>query len=197
MQIGTASMFKSLMTIKKKNGVILSAELSDDPYTLDDYLDDIFQTVWKKTIEGKSLQAVDKTYQNDFVVSMISAFDPNAKAGSLLFTDPEAVRSESLGMWDKAYAPTLDEVILYGLDQSGFATRMEGAIRMAANLETEGFGWQREVKSDEVYNTKALQFSYLQKVKALLERRQNSGSADTQEHYKHMLYKVNRILDAQ
>ncbi|MFQ8826617.1 MAG: zinc-dependent metalloprotease [Alistipes sp.] len=200
MQIGTASMFKSLMTIKKKNGVILSAELSDDPYTLDDYLDDIFQTVWKKTIEGKSLQAVDKTYQNDFVVSMISAFDPNAKAGSLLFTDPEAVRSESLGMWDKAYAPTLDEVILYGLDQSGFATRMEGAIRMAANLanfETEGFGWQREVKSDEVYNTKALQFSYLQKVKALLERRQNSGSAETQEHYKHMLYKVNRILDAQ
>lgn len=200
MQIGGASMFKNLLTIKKKNGVILSSSLSDDPYTLNDYLDDIYQVVWKKTMAGKSLEAVDKTYQNDFIISMVSAFDPAAKAGSLLFTDPEAGRVESPSMWDKAYAPTLDEVILYDLDPSGMVSRMEGAIRMAANaqgFETEGFGWQREVKSDEVYNTKALQFSYLQKVKTLLEKQQNTGSEDTRAHYKHLLYKINRMLDVQ
>lgn len=199
MQIGSSSLFKSLLTIKKKNGVILSASLSDDPYTLNDYLEDLYQAVWKKTMQGKSLEAVDMTYQNDFIISMVSAYDPAAKAGSLLFTDPEAALTEMPSMWDRTYAPTLDEVILYDLDPTGFVPRMEGAIRMAADLqgfETEGFGWQREVKSDEVYNTKALQFSYLQKVKSLLERQQNTGSEETRAHYKHLLYKVNRMLTA-
>jgi len=203
MQIGTASIFKNLLTIKKKNAVILSAAQSEDPYTLEEYLNDIYRTVWAKTIAGKSLEPIDKTYQTDFIISMISAFDPTAKAGSILFTDPNATRSEYAGPWNQAYAPTLDEVILYGLDCEGFVSRMEDPLGKAvvwseneASFETEGFGWQREVKSNEIYNTKALQYRYLQKVKALLEKKQNSGSADTQEHYKYLLYKVNKILEA-
>lgn len=203
MQIGTASIFKNLLTIKKKNAVILSAAQSEDPYTLEDYLNDIYRTVWAKTIAGKSLEPIDKTYQTDFIVSMISAFDPTAKAGSILFTDPNATRSEYAGPWNQAYAPTLDEVLLYGLDCEGFVSRMEDPLGKAvvwsennATFETEGFGWQREVKSNEIYNTKALQYRYLQKVKALLEKRQSSGSADTQEHYKYLLYKVTKILEA-
>lgn len=203
MQIGTASMFKNLLTIKKKNAIILTAAQSEDPYTLDEYLNDIYQTVWAKTIAGKSLEAIDKTYQTDFIISMISAFDTDAKAGSVMFTDPDMIRGEYTDLWSQAYAPTLDEVLLYGLDSDGIVSRMENPLRKAlvwndrnTDGQTEGFGWQREVKSNEIYNTKALQYRYMQKVKNLLEKKQNTGSADTQEHYKYLLYKVNKILEA-
>ncbi len=201
MQIGSASIFKSLLSIKKKNAVVLSSRLSDDPYTLEEYIDDIYGVVWAKTIAGKSLDAVDITYQSDFITSMLSGFEPGLKAGNVLFTGPDS--SCSSDEWSSAYAPTLDEMLLYGLNSDSMVCGLEEPLRIAVEMiengsdsEVEGFGWQKEIKSDDIYNTKALQYSCLLKVKSLLEKRLDTGSAETRAHYRHLLYRIDKILES-
>lgn len=202
MQSGTASLFKSLLSIKKKNAVVLAASVSDDPYTLGEYLEDIYRHVWADTITGKSLDDVDMRQQSDFIASLISAFEPGLKTGTLFFTAPGQDMAGT-DIWTRTYAPTLDEMLIYGLDGSGTVTLLEDRIREAAALaeaagdpQTSGFGWQREVNSSDLYNTKALQLSYLQKVKALLEKRKDSGDENTRAHYRHLLYKIDKVLES-
>lgn len=52
------------------------------------------------------------------------------------------------------------------------------------------------MNSSDLYNTKAFQLSYLQKVKALLEKRKDSGDENTRAHYRHLLYKIDKVLES-
>ena len=198
MQTGKSSVFNEVLN--KKNAVLLSSERSDDPYTLKEYLDDIYQEVWKKTMEGKTLSQVDRRFQVNFTEMLFSEFDSSTKPGTVFFADPEVLNRGGLSIWDKVYAPGLEDVILYNLDESGIVERLENTIRgiisynNSSRFDTNGFGWQREVKSEDVYDSKEVYYGYLLKVKDLIEKKQNTGSQETQDHYKSMLYKVNKLL---
>jgi len=198
MQTGKSSIFKTLLG--KQNAVLLSSERSDDPYTLKEYLDDIYQEVWKKTMEGKTLSQADRRFQVNFTEMLFSNFDSSIKPGTVFFADPEAFRRGELSIWDKVYAPTLGDVILYNLDESGMVERLENTIReivsnnTSSNFDTNGFAYLREVKTEDVYDTKDIYYSYLLKIKGLIDKNQNTGSQETQDHYKSMLYRVNKLL---
>lgn len=199
MQTGKSSVFKTLLD--KKSAVLLSSERSDDPYTLKEYLDDIYQEVWKKTMEGKTLSQADRRFQVDFTEMLFSEFDSSTNPGTVFFADPEAISRGGLSVWDKVYAPTLDDVILYNLDESGMVERLENTIReiisnnTSFNFDTNGFGYLRKVKSEDVYDSKEIYYGYLLKIKDLLEKKKNTGSQESKDHYNSMLYKMNKLLE--
>ncbi len=200
MQTGKSSIFKSLLD--RKNAVLLSSERSSDPYTLKEYLDDIYQEVWKNTFAGKSLDAMDRTFQIAFTDMLFSSFDSSIKPGTLFFTNPEAFKKYEFSIFEKVYATTLDDAILYNLDETGMIEKYENIIKEVSNnipydFDTRGFGWQREIKTEDVYSydIKGIYYGYMLKIKGLLERKQNTGSQETQNHYKSMLYRVKRILE--
>ena len=200
MQVGKYSVFSKLMD--KKNAVLLSSERSDDPYTLKEYLDDLYQSVWQGTVTGRTLTTAEKNFQINFITALAADVDPSVKKGAMFFTDPEALKEGRLSAWDKAYAISLDDMILYNSGLNGNVERMGNTIKELVTMiddtevfDTNGFGWLREVKTEDVYDTKSLYYNYLLKVRSLLEKSQNTGSQDTRDHYKHMLYKVKKMLD--
>ena len=199
MQIGKSSIFNTLLSAKKKNGILLSSERSEDPYTLKEYLDDIYQYVWGCTMNGKNPTLAEKANQTYFITHLYADIDPNVKADKIFLTDPEKARQGKLTLLDKIYAPSLDEAILFNLDESGMLEKhkdlIEQAVEAIGSEPISGFSYLREIKPDEVQNTKALYFNYLMKIKSLLEKNQNVGSQETRDHYRHLLYKINKTLD--
>ena len=203
LQFGSTSFFISMMSPAKRNAVLLASTYEDgDKYTVEEYMDDLFGHVWEKTRQGKSLTEAERAYETQFVVSLLAGIDPSFKAGTVFFTDPQRRTEGTLNDFDRAYAPSLDEVLLYGLDPTGMAQKYQGLIRQAGRGEgplweeggsVDAFAWQRAIKIDNTHNMKALNYKYLQKVEKLLRQRKNSGDEETKAHYAHMLYKIEHL----
>ena len=86
--------------------VILSSHIADDPYTPQEYMDDLYGIVFESTIKGRPVSPSERLIQRMFV-------DAAADVAS-----SEAKRMK-LGGIAEAYAPSVDEIALMGLDRSG------------------------------------------------------------------------------
>lgn len=69
--------------IAAADNVVLSAHISDDPYTIKEFLDDLYQGIWEPTINGKKLSATDKILQRQFVSSLYGDTDKGEKEGRI------------------------------------------------------------------------------------------------------------------
>ena len=176
--------------------VTLSSHIADDPYTPQEYMDDLYNIVFESTIKGGPVSPSERLIQRMFV-------DAAADVAS-----SEAKRMK-LGGIAEAYAPSVDEIALMGLDRSGIVERYLGPLREAeeehgkgyvasqlwnSDALSSGYGWQYNVQLRSIDESRALFVNVNDRILKLLRSRVKSATGETRTHYQGMIYVLERSL---
>ena len=176
--------------------VMLSSHISDNPYTPQEYMNDLYNIVFENTIKGRSLSPSERLIQRMFV-------DASADVAA-----SEAKRLK-LGSIAEAYAPSVDEIALLGLDDTGLVERYLTPLREAeeehgkgfvasklwnADALSHGYGWQYNVQLRSIDESRALFVSVNDRILKLLRSREKSASGETRAHYQGMIYVLERSM---
>lgn len=111
--------------------------------------------------------------------------------------------------FEEAYAPSVDRILLYGLDEGGQAAQFESELRrieekqgsryVAERLFERNFGygyaWQNWVRSTVIDEAPVYYLEMMLKVRSLLARRVDTAPVQDRPHYKAMLYAVTQMID--
>lgn len=183
---------------KSRNNVLLSAHVSKDPYSIREYFDDLYHSIWESAIKGRKVTSGDKIMQKMMITSLASTLaDKNKQKLSMGLTS------------DKVFLPSLEEIYLYGLDESGFTNRYidelrsieaaQGSGTVASKLITDAFGtggyrWQRKVELKTIEETNTSLWATALKIEKLLKQAINTApNRDSKEHYQAMLIELKRL----
>ncbi|MEY8591719.1 zinc-dependent metalloprotease [Butyricimonas hominis] len=194
LRISEADVVRSVLAqslLSSYQRVILSAHVSDDPYTLKAYFDDLYNGIWENTIRGKALTNGDKLLQTNAIVMI------------------NDVVGNSMKKKGKFFLTSLDELKNYGLDESGMVRKFYKTLKsmerehgdsfVAEQLRLHGIGygynWQDEVDVEAIDNSKQYLFTMANKVKTLLESKIPTSTGETREHYRMLLFSLNRALE--
>ena len=176
--------------------VMLSSHISDNPYTPQEYMNDLYNIVFENTIKGRSLSPSERLIQRMFV-------DASADVAA-----SEAKRLK-LGGIAEAYAPSVDEIALLGLDDTGLVERYLTPLREAeeehgkgfvasklwnADALSHGYGWQYNVQLRSIDESRALFVNVNDRILKLLRSRVKSASGETRAHYQGMIYVLERSM---
>ena len=173
------------------NKVQVAAQLSDDPYTIQDYYDDLYTGIWKNTIDNKKLTANDRMLQRFAMLALVKGATRIIEGKTPLFN---------------AYAPSLDEIIDYRLDPSGITQRYykelkeiekeKGQAAIAERLEQNfdyGYKWQKKLEIESIDESEGCYITMLNKVKTLLENRIATANKVDKAHYQAILFKIKAL----
>lgn len=174
--------------------VLLSSHVSASPYTVDEFMTDLYTGTWGSLLQGTSLKEGDKIWQRAMVDMCCEALaDAPAKKSGL-----------PLG-----FTPSVDEIIAYGLDPTGVVAQFAEQFRaleakcgpgyvatcMADNqFGTPGYGFQQAVKVAAIDETKAHLQNMAVKSRNLLKSRIAGTSGNARVHYQSLLIKLNNAL---
>ena len=183
--------------------VVLSAHVSRDPYTVREFFDDLYNEVWASTLNSRKLSESEKMLQR--VIVEVSSEGMEGKKKGLPFLTDEAFYSFS----GDAFAPSVDEINAYGLDETGMVSRYLDEFReieqvygrgfVAARLNNigSGYGWQRKVTTTAIDDSKVYLQDMLVRVKQLLEDKLSTADKDTKAHYRALILQIEKALKAE
>ncbi|WP_099292172.1 zinc-dependent metalloprotease [Butyricimonas sp. Marseille-P3923] len=189
---------KMLFDIRKN--VMLSSHIAKNPYTLSEYFDDLYNGVWESAIKGRKVTAGDRALQKMMLASISTSLaDKNQQKLTLGITSGES------------FLPSVDEIYLYGLDESGVVEQYidelrlieaelgHGAVAKKLGLDQfgSGYGWQKSVEMGTIDETSSSLYAIAIKLEKLLA--QAVGSApdrNSREHYQMMLFELKRVMKA-
>ena len=151
--------------------IILSSHLASNPYTIQEFLTDLYNGAFENTVKGRALTDADKMLQQ-FIVDVSASSLKDAGAGALRM------------LTDAAYMPSVEEIAAYGLDETGLINKYLDQFRqveqergpgyvaqqMALNEFGYGYGFVRKVNTGEIDNSKV----YLQDMALKAQRLLNS-----------------------
>ena len=181
--------------------VTLVSHLSSNPYTVKDFYDDLYAGVWEPTIQGRKLTAGDKLMQKMLVASAAAVVGKSGggSPGGLVISMLTSM--------------SVDEMIASGMDQTGVLRQYrnqfkafeaeygEGIIsgmvaNSLVNASRDPYGWQGELKVDNIEENRGYNLVMLKKVQSLLKSRVNNANSADKAHYEDMLLQVARALSA-
>ena len=180
--------------------VVLSAHVSRDPYTVKEFFDDLYHEVWASTLNNRKLSESEKMLQR--VIVEVASEGMEGKKKGLPFLTDEALYLRS----GDAFAPSVDEINAYGLDETGMVSRYLDEFReieqvygrgfVAAHLENigNGYGWQRKVTTTAIDDSKVYLQDMLVRVKQLLEGKLSTADKDTKAHYRALILQIEKAL---
>lgn len=152
--------------IATADNVVLSSHVSDTPYTIKEFMDDVYTEVWKPTIAGKKLSNADKILQRQFMTSLYNATSQTEKEGRIFDSkafDPHIFCNHASCNHNEATAFSL----------------------------IPGYSDQEKINTDVISERTGYFQLTLSKVKALVENKIKTASADDQAHY----YTILKALD--
>ncbi len=179
--------------LQLNNRVLLASHITDKGYTQKDYYNDLYNGIWEPTIKGQKLTEGDKLLQRQVVK------DATAMVGKIVGTSAKKVAD------DAPYAPTVSDIVLYGLDPTGYVeehakelerVEEENGNGVVASLlnggeksfgDKIGYGFQYEVKTDLIDESVAYNLIMLNKIKELVKNRVVSASGNDKPHYQALL----------
>ena len=176
------------------SNVILSSHVANSPYTVNEFMTDLYNGTWNNLLQGRSLTQGDKILQQ----AMVDMFCESLSDGA-------GKKSAS----PFGFAPSVDEIVAYGLDESGligrFAEQFRAvdeeygrgyvASRMIENrFGTPGYGWQRAVNVSAIDDSKAYMQDMAIKSRNLLKSKLGGTSGSAKVHYQSLLIKLNNAL---
>ncbi len=196
LQVSAAPIVQDVISgelLKSYKGVILSAHVSQDPYTLKEYFNDLYNGIWENTLKGKKLTSGDIILQTALVDMINGMVGEKTKKSSLFGLSKMA---------------SVEEMVAYGLDESGMMRKYMDILK---NIEDEkgtdyvtrqihpdafgqGYGWQREVSVKAIDNSTTYIVALAYRIKSLLESKLSSVDSATKDHYKMLLLNLNRAL---
>ena len=161
--------------ISGASNLALCCSKSDDPYTQEEYLQDIYDYLFAPTIKGQSLLDWQRDAQTTWLRSIIDKSEVARKGqkqgmAAIEVSQPisfgESVKQEIYNFF--AHAPE------------------EFKIQMRGQLPVMGIGFQKRIKAD-FPSIAPIYYEFLLKTEKQLKRSQNLGDANTQAHYKYLL----------
>ena len=174
--------------------VILSSHVASSPYSINEFMTDLYNGTWSNLLQGKALTEGDKILQNTMVDMVCASLnDGGAKKSASPF----------------GFAPSVDEIVAYGLDESGLISRFADQFRavdeeygrgyVASNMVadqfgTPGYGWQRTVATTAIDDSKAYLQDMAVKSRNLLRSKIGGMSGNAKVHYQALLIKLNNAL---
>lgn len=185
-----AKEFKALI-----ENVVLSAHYATSPYPVEEFMNDLYNATWNNLIQGRSLTKGDKILQQVMVD---------------LFCEPLKEPSRSASNPLTGFLPSVEEILTYGLDESGRAARFAEPLRlyeaehgrgsvareMAADnrFGTPGYGWQAKVSLGVLDDSKAHLQNLAVRSRTLLRNAVSNTSGTDRTHYQSLLIKLNGAL---
>ena len=175
--------------------IILSSHLASNPYTIQEFLTDLYNGAFENTVKGRALTDADKMLQQ-FIVDVSASSLKDAGAGALRM------------LTDAAYMPSVIEIAAYGLDETGLINKYLDQFRqveqergpgyvaqqMALNEFGYGYGFVRKVNTGEIDNSKVYLQDMALKAQRLLNSKIAGATGDTKIHYQSLLMKLNKSL---
>ena len=175
--------------------IILSSHLASNPYTIQEFLTDLYNGAFENTVKGRALTDADKMLQQ-FIVDVSASSLKDAGAGALRM------------LTDAAYMPSVEEIAAYGLDETGLINKYLDQFRqveqergpgyvaqqMALNEFDYGYGFVRKVNTGEIDNSKVYLQDMALKAQRLLNSKIAGATGDTKIHYQSLLMKLNKSL---
>ena len=175
--------------------IILSSHLASNPYTIQEFLTDLYNGAFENTVKGGALTDADKMLQQ-FIVDVSASSLKDAGAGALRM------------LTDAAYMPSVEEIAAYGLDETGLINKYLDQFRqveqergpgyvaqqMALNEFGYGYGFVRKVNTGEIDNSKVYLQDMALKAQRLLNSKIAGATGDTKIHYQSLLMKLNKSL---
>lgn len=186
--------------LELNNGVLLSSHVSMRPYTLKDYYNDLYTGIWGPTIQGRHLTDGDKLLQRMLVQNAVNSVGKivGKKSG-------KSLQDQIL-----AYAPSVDELALYGLDPMGYVEKFLPALRALEEERGQGYvaswlsrykqfgdkgdyGWQSEIKTSQIDESGAYYADMLEKIERLIKAKILSANAADKIHYRSILLIIDSL----
>lgn len=160
----------------------LCAAKSDDAYTPDEFMDDLYAHVWDGTIRKRALDEDERFMQRAFVAGIMATSAVAEPASA--FEKPERWSPFLTGAKLASWSP--EPRAFHRLEQRLAANRLSG------NAPYSGFdGHYASVKG---YNTAPEFYDMLLRVRDLLKKNLTASSGDTRDHYEYLLYRINKAL---
>lgn len=192
LNIGMASNVRqSILTLlmNLSANVVLSSYIAEEPYTLAAYFNDLYQGVWGKTISGQRLTAADRQLQR----LMIAGITEVVKS----MNGAQGGRRAALA---DIYTPSLDEIILYGLDETGMVAAYADVFRQLEKEGMEidpemvrfgyGYGNQRPLDVSTVDERPGYFADMMNKIERLVKNRLSSANSADRAHYQSILLQI-------
>lgn len=177
------------------NVMVCASKTFNNPYTAEEYMKDIYDFVWAPTRQGKTLSQLEKNLQVGLLstimgkagIATVQKATPFALTTNMIRI-PEFVKEQSratygilseefVGMYTnrKTEAPEISERLIEKAEQMGFGSFLGITAPYVA--------------TDHIY------FDTLKKTLALLKSKAGTGSTDTKQHYKLLIYKIEKALE--
>ena len=182
--------------IKQIGNVMICASksLGEDVYTAEDYMKDIYDYVWAPTQQGKTLTSIEKLMQINLLTTIMDQAGvvseqkgtPFALAGNMIRI-PEVMKKQRRA----AYGLISEEF-------AGIYSNLERLVPFESEdllRQAERMGFDSYVGVTAPYiPTGHIYFDVLKKTLSLLKSKVNTGSTDTKQHYKLLIYKIEKAL---
>jgi len=183
--------YTALDLFATSQNVVLSSRIAEsDPYTLQDWCDDMYEGVMGSALRSTELTDADRILQSLYVQYLVSTAGKKSNLVKL-----SGISS---------FAPSVDDIITYGLDESGL---VEQNVELLRSLDEEngrgyvassvldgfgnpGYGWQAKVNLRTVDNSKEVFYGELLRIRDLLKKASKRGSAESKTHYKVLLREI-------
>lgn len=184
-------MIEGLM--KRFGAVALSADKAGKGgYTQRDYMKDLMDFAWAPTKAGRSLTNLEKKVQLEFVSFTIGSTGINVMRGNplafraedMMIRVPESVKAKSREMYGEVSEHWMGMFTNKNVIDDHHA---------CCGADKQGFGWNLSV-TPPYEPLEHLYFENLQGTLALLKSKANTGNADTRQHYRLLIYKIEQAL---
>ncbi len=178
---------------KKIERIALCESLSDNPYSMEDFFNDLYEGVWKSTIDNKPLTYSDKLLQDLFFSKSAPAI--STVGGTRFFRDDSP---SVLQMWVYNMDKTgeMDNYIdrLYDLEEEKGSEYIAN-LTLSSEESSAGYGWQKDITVKMLDNSNIYFLDMIRKLKILLDEKVKTGLPEDRAYYQGKLLSVNRILE--
>ena len=138
-------------------------------YSPKEYIDDLYEFVWRPTMEGRSLTEPERIMQAEFLSNVRNSVDINGQK-----------------RWFGQYYLSDDNA-----DKVGALDEEENEDAESA-IEEQGYGSRAVVYNIAADNQNHLWYGTYQKLSELIKKQQMTGDEQTRAHYKYLLFLMTR-----
>ncbi len=177
------------------NVVICEEKAGKDAYTRKLYMDDLYRHFMRPTMQGKTLSDVEKKLQMKFIDQLYRSAAMNRKG----------MKGTDISASTKAFACRVEiPDVVKANSRADYGDIPENMAGMFSNREivSESYAGQEEFMgfgepqlSPGSYPVDYYYYSLLRKIERLMKEKASTGSGDTRDYYRLMIFKLNRMFN--
>ena len=188
----SVSILNSVMNVYAANVV------ADSKYSVEEYFDDLYLGVWDAALTGRKLTLHEKQLQRQVLALAIATIEQATSANA---------GARQKGFVSGVYAPSVGDICLYGLDETGIISRYQDIFQriedeygrgyVAQNMKLtdygKGYGWQQALPIQAVADFETYFYKMGSKLTVMLSTRMNSLPVEDRPHYQKILFAIQKL----